>query len=873
MSRSNLAALLLAGGLALLALYLFTAPPALLAFHSQTGSQDDRLPALRQLKAVSDLYAVSLADNAHRALSSGSWAPAQQALERADAERRQAWAAYLARPKQADEAALARQAQQAMRDTEPLVQREKQALRQQSRDDLITLLRDELYPGIVPVTAVLGALNEQQMLLYETRLRQMTAESGRADVLAGLCLLLAAFSAFWGLRQRTLTGLLRQAVDAMVQGRRPQLPQHDAEGLRHLGIDWTALIDAVDSNNHDRASLQKLHSLVEGLGVVLFVSDRASGRMLEVYGPTEAIYGRPHAHFLNKPMLWRELRQPADHGAVDAGSGCEYQIDRPQGGRAWLREECHALPDEAGQTGRLISVVSDVTHARVAALAAAGASKQALLSPSQEAVVRIDRQGVVCAFNAAAEQLFGYPAGKMIGQPCAELLTPPSQPFPQSRFDAPANGNGVSSATLLGIKASGEKFPLEAIAFLDPGPMPRHCTLVMHDLSERLSAEARLHHISRAIDQIPVAVQVIDLDDQICYVNRAFCRLYRLRAVDVLEQPASLTNAPETPASVFEQQRRALAAGEEWDGELLSKRWDGTVFWISLRRVPIHDAQGRISHVMTLSEDISERRDREELDRRRQEQLAHSARLILMGEMSSALAHEVNQPLTAIAGYCAACAQDLRDDPDAAEAHLRKLNAQVRRAGEIVWRMSDFARAQAQARVPLRLPALIAEVVEWMGKQARRLNIELDTSHVPDNLPPVSGDRLQIEQVLVNLIKNAFDALREQPAGMERRVVVNVDTFPGNGALMVSVRDTGPGLIDSVADNLFKPFITSKPGGVGIGLSICHSIIEDHGGQLWHSQGQDGCTVFHFTLPIHAGDDAQAAGRGMRAGHGGAVAA
>lgn len=612
------------------------------------------------------------------------------------------------------------------------------------------------------------------------------------------------------------------------------------------------LLAALTAPDADGQSLAALLRLLDAVVLIATEEDEAA---VAVWGAVETLYGRSATELLARPTLWREQIVAQGFGAVppafdrldERGIDSEYRLRRPDGSLCRVRQHSRPLPQRLGEPRRAVCLIQD-----------AGRSKNAVpveaLLPTEQlpdrmtAIVSLDADGRIVAFDAAAEQMFGLTAEQAFPRPFADFLTPPSQTFLAQRLRHPRGEAGGQEATLVGLRGDGAPFPLETLALATNRP-DAALTLVLRDLTERFTAEARLHHLSRAIEQIAVAVRISDLQGNICYVNQYFCELHGGRPADFQDQQAPLVHAAENAPELAREQWQTVMGGREWQGEQRCRRRDGSTYWASVRIIPIHDPHGTISHFITLKEDISAQRAREEQDRQRQEQLAHSARLILMGEMSSMLAHEINQPLTAIAGYSAACGQDLRDDPAAARVHLDKLNQQVRRAGEIVWRMRDFSRAHISAHRAVPLAELVHDVLEWFQHKARHLNVTL-RAHVPAGPPIVAhGDRLQIEQVMVNLVGNAFDALDDTDPAQGRHIEVIVGHPAANGLLQVSVQDNGVGM-RTVADDelIYRPFFTTKPNGLGLGLAVCRSIVEDHGGQLWHSTAANGRTGFHFTL-------------------------
>jgi signal transduction histidine kinase len=230
-----------------------------------------------------------------------------------------------------------------------------------------------------------------------------------------------------------------------------------------------------------------------------------------------------------------------------------------------------------------------------------------------------------------------------------------------------------------------------------------------------------------------------------------------------------------------------------------------------------------------------------------QADLIHVSRLSAMGEMASALAHELNQPLAAISNYATVCDHFLAMPGDlqvpAARAALAAAAAQAQRAGAIIRRLREFVTRGDLDRRPEAVAALIGDACDLALPGARDQGVEVRIEPGPPGIR-VFADRVQIQQVLVNLIRNACEAMRASP----RRDLAITATAQPNGLIRISVADTGPGIPPTVAETLFQPFVTTKAAGMGVGLSVSRSIVDAHGGAFWADSSADGAT-FHFTLP------------------------
>lgn len=246
--------------------------------------------------------------------------------------------------------------------------------------------------------------------------------------------------------------------------------------------------------------------------------------------------------------------------------------------------------------------------------------------------------------------------------------------------------------------------------------------------------------------------------------------------------------------------------------------------------------------------DITQRQQAELRFHDLQSELAHVGRLSELGTLASSLAHELNQPLTAIANYCEGAASLLEGEPDAGQLEmareaLRDTAEQAIRAGEIVRRMRDFLSHGETEHHQESLSRIVAEANALALVGSREHDIDVQVS-LDGDADLVFVDRIQIQQVLINLIRNAIDAMIDSPI---RSLTISTTADPE--LITVSIEDTGSGISETLAPQLFQPFVSSKQNGMGIGLSICRTIIESHGGRIWFEPGTEGGTIFRFTLP------------------------
>ena len=382
---------------------------------------------------------------------------------------------------------------------------------------------------------------------------------------------------------------------------------------------------------------------------------------------------------------------------------------------------------------------------------------------------------------------------------------------------------------------------------------------IVRDLmKKRAQAEEALraeHALRSAMeDSLTVGMRARDLTGKIIYVNPAFCRMTGYSSEELVDRgPPMPYWVPEQLEETMAVHQAVLDGNAPPDGfEITFRRKGGERFQALIYEAPLIDGNGRHTGWMASVLDVTERRRAEELARQHQEQLQFTSRLVTMGEMASTLAHELNQPLAAIASYNTGCLNLLAaDDFDAREIRqaLEKLGVQAQRAGRIIRRVHDFVRKSEPRRAPCALGEIIEDCVGFVESEARKRHVQIETA-IP-LLPPVLADRLMLEQVLLNLMRNGMEAMSSTPAGQR---VLRIAAEIVDGEVVVTIADQGCGISPEAREKLFSAFFTTKAEGMGVGLSICRSIIEFHRGRLWcedNARSLTGSgTMFIFTLPL-----------------------
>ncbi|CAN7333304.1 PAS domain S-box protein [Pseudorhodoferax sp. LjRoot39] len=365
-------------------------------------------------------------------------------------------------------------------------------------------------------------------------------------------------------------------------------------------------------------------------------------------------------------------------------------------------------------------------------------------------------------------------------------------------------------------------------------------------------------------DSLLTGLRARDLDGRITYVNPAFCSMVGYTPEELWGKSAPAPYWPPELIGEYEQRQAIRLAGKmpPREGyESVFQHKDGTRFPVLIIEAPLINAQGVQTGWMSAFLDISEQRRVEELSRASQERLQATARLATVGEMASLLSHELNQPLAAISSYATGALNMLAHGPaagaDMAMA-MRRIAEQAERAGRVIKSVHDFVRRRDEAREAVAPHALLGAIWPLVSLQARKLAVRVRTEVAP-GLPRVQCDRTMVEQVLLNLARNGMQAMDGTPVA-QRELLLRVapaGTRAGatrpKGWLEFSVADCGGGIAPAVAERLFTPFFTTKAEGMGLGLSLCRTVVEQHGGSMVYEAREPRGTVFRFTLPTEAG--------------------
>ena len=363
----------------------------------------------------------------------------------------------------------------------------------------------------------------------------------------------------------------------------------------------------------------------------------------------------------------------------------------------------------------------------------------------------------------------------------------------------------------------------------------------------------REHQLRLLTEVIPQQIWSGSASGAIDYGNSQMLTYTGCELQDMSTERFMQTLHPQDRAPFEKAWQHALATGSSLSGEWRFRRSDGEHRTFFTRAVPLFTPEGKLARWYATNTDIEDHKSAEEALLQTQNELAHLSRSLTMGELTASIAHELNQPLAAVVGYGSACGEWLSANPpnvEEAKIAADKVVQDGTRAGLVIRRIRALFQKTPAAKQPIQMNELIHEMQEFVRSEARQRKIAVEIQ-LADTLPLVVGDRVQLQQVILNLMMNGIEALRDTPNSNKRLVVRTSQS--GSGDIIVQVEDNGPGLTPGVENRIFEPFFTTKPQGLGMGLAISRSIVESHGGKLIAvPQASDGA-IFQMNLPVRNG--------------------
>jgi two-component system sensor kinase FixL len=470
------------------------------------------------------------------------------------------------------------------------------------------------------------------------------------------------------------------------------------------------------------------------------------------------------------------------------------------------------------------------------------------------AFIVLDSSGNIATWSRGAEHIHGWSSEEALGRSAAILYMPDNGSDMMRRDLQSAREAGHHEAQGLRVRKDGSAFMARVtITPLAGSDVGGGVAMITRDITEWLMAEeavkTREAHLRSILETVPDAMVVIDEQARIQSFSATAVRLFDYQPDEVIGENVKILMPPPYRDQHDDYMLRYRNTGERRiigvGRVVVGQRRDGSTFPMELAVGEMHS--GGIRYFTGFIRDLTERQKTETRLQELQSELVHMSRFTALGEMASTLAHEINQPLTAITNYLKGCRRILErmegDTVPMLRDAVNEAGEQALRAGQVIRHLREFvARGESERHIE-NLPKLIEEASALSLVGAKEQGIRVAFYFDP-NASFVLADRIQIQQVLLNLIRNAIEAMQET----ERRELKVATRTVDESHVELSVEDTGPGLAPEVAAQLFQPFVTTKKHGMGVGLSICRTIVEAHGGKIWAESKPGEGTAFRFTL-------------------------
>lgn len=486
---------------------------------------------------------------------------------------------------------------------------------------------------------------------------------------------------------------------------------------------------------------------------------------------------------------------------------------------------------------------------------------QAVLDAAVDAVIVIDAQGLIQLVNHAGERLFGYVEDELIGRNVNVLMP---EPYRAQHDGYLRRYLATHEPRIIGIgreveakRRDGSVFSADLAVGLIKGSNPQRFVGFIRDITQRKTAQEAL---LRSESELNTAQALANFGNYVIhydgfgedYRSPQFWRILGLEPRDLPEGVLTLLESVLDPndRDVFVASLATFEQGANtFDITYRIVRPDMSVRYIH-HIAQVQREHGRIVRHSGTLHDITDRQRAADEAREMQARLTHFGRISTMGEMAAGIAHEINQPLTAIATYAQGC-QRMLANPGAVDADdlaigLKQIEAQALRAGEVIRRLRSFVKNKEVRREPVHPNQLLDDLLMLAQTDTRHHNVRIRIDS-GENLPQVQADPVQMQQVILNLVRNSIDAMLDMP--QERREIVLRTRIDEQGDVEFMVADRGPGLNESAKQKLFDPFFTTKSGGTGLGLAISMSIVRAHGGKVWYRPNAGGGACFYFSLP------------------------
>ena len=621
-------------------------------------------------------------------------------------------------------------------------------------------------------------------------------------------------------------------------------PQEIGEELRHvLGDDpqkWPPLVRSCFGD--EDISIVPLRLGLDGeIGVIVAGSQRAdfpdqTEKLLLSVAANQASIGLQEARLLSQQKrVASELDQRVAQRTIELG-------------------EAH---EELGKKRVERSLVEEKLHQEERELKRSEARKAAILESALDCIVTIDHEGCITEFNPAAERTFGHRRDEVVGKQLADVIIPRS--FREKHREGFARYLATGEVRVLGkriemtaVRADGSEFPVELAVTRIPMEGPPSFTGYLRDITERKRAEQELRRSEAFLAEAQHLSRIGSFSwrvatDEITWSEQLY-RIFQIdRDAQVTFELIGTRIHPEDLSVFQEHIERSRRDGSDVQLEFRLQMPDGTVKYVHLVAHTRGD-HGELEYIGAV-QDVTERRSSEEALSKARSELSRVARVTSLGVLTASIAHEVNQPLSGIVTNASTCLRMLAADPpnvDGARETARRTIRDGNRASEVITRLRALYGKKEPTIESVDLNEATREVIALSLSELQRNRVIL-RPELADDLPPVTGDRVQLQQVILNLIRNGSDAMSSVD-DRPRQLLIRTERDEGD-RVSLTVQDAGTGFDPQAVDRLFEGFYTTKNDGMGIGLSVSRSIIESHHGRLWATLNNGPGAAFSFSIP------------------------
>jgi PAS domain S-box-containing protein len=633
---------------------------------------------------------------------------------------------------------------------------------------------------------------------------------------------------------------------------------------------WCVLQSDIDDQKRAeeelRASETNLRQILDGIpGFVCTLSpagqvDLPNQRFLEYFGRTlEEVNAWSTNDLVHPDDLPRVTAEVTRSFATGTPYDSELRYRRADGVYRWFQVRILPVRDTEGTIARWCGLITDIEDRKQAEqeLRRSEARKTAILDSALDCVVTIDHQGRITEFNPAAERVFGYRRDEAVGKHLADVIIPPS--LREQHRAGFARYLATGEARVLGkhieltaMRADGSEFPVELAISRIAMDGPPSFTGYLRDITERKQAEEELQRSEAFLAEGQRLSRTGSFSWRLDTGEIRWSeQVYRIFELDS-DFPVTLdligSRVHPEDHSLMQDMAERAQAGKDFEYEHRLQLPDNRVKYLHLMAHGTRTSAGQFEYIGAV-QDVTERRLSEEVLSKLRSELAHMSRITSLGALTASIAHEVNQPLSGIVTNASTCLRMLSADPPNVDGALETARRTIRdgnRAADVITRLRALFSKKDVAIEPIDLNEATREVVAISLSELQRNRVILRTELV-DDLPSVLGDRVQLQQVILNLMRNASDAM----SGVEdrpRQLAVRTER-DGDDAVRMVVQDSGIGIDPRNIDRLFDAFYTTKSAGMGMGLSVSRSIIESHHGRLWAAPNDGPGTAFSFSIP------------------------